>query len=293
MSDMKPLKIAINGNTYQDEHLDRLKDFFSLLYDNGVKIEVNSPFLSYLSQRIDLEPFGITKVDSPSDDAKAVISIGGDGTFLHSAQWVGNRNIPILGINTGHLGFLSVCRLDEMHSIIDELLSDTLLIEHRGVLQISADNLPDDVWPYALNEVAILKQDTSSMITVKTEIDNFYLTDYLVDGLIVSTATGSTGYNMSVGGPILQPTVDNFVLSPIAPHSLTMRPLVVSSNSTISATTLSRSASYRVSLDGRSFSMPCNTTILVKRADFDIFVMHRKEENFAATIRKKLLWGAR
>lgn len=290
---MKKIKIAINGNTYQDKYIDSLRDFLFLLTDEGFDVDIEEQFYAYLSERITTLPKGLNHVVEPAEDSTAVISIGGDGTFLHTAQWVGRRQIPVLGINTGHLGFLSVSCLNESKSIIEALKNGSFVIEPRAVLNIVSDNLPEDIWPYALNEVAILKQNTSAMISIRTEINDFYLTDYLVDGLIISTPTGSTGYNMSVGGPILQPTVDNWILSPIAPHSLTMRPLVVSSKAKITATTSSRTDSYRISLDGRSFSMPCDTVVAVQRADFDVFVMRRKGDNFAATIRNKLLWGVR
>lgn len=292
MSDYSHLKIAVFGNAYQDPYLAQLDDLFSKLWKIGIKIDIEKHFFEYLQNRIkNLKVNDV--VEAPDSGYNVVLSIGGDGTFLHTAQWVGDKEIPILGINTGHLGFLSMYRLEETDDLIDSLTNNRLQIERRSLLKVSSPNLPGDVWQYALNEVAILKQDTSSMISVRTTVDDFFLADYLVDGLIVATPTGSTGYNLSVGGPILQPTVDNWVLSPIAPHTLTMRPLVLDANSEISAVTTSRVDTYRVSLDGRSFSLPCESEIKIGKAPFSILVMRRLSDNFATTLRDKLLWSKR
>lgn len=292
MSDYSHLKIAVFGNAYQDPYLAQLDDLFSKLWKIGIKIDIEKHFFEYLQNRIkNLKVNDV--VEAPDSGYNVVLSIGGDGTFLHTAQWVGDKEIPILGINTGHLGFLSMYRLEETDDLIDSLTNNRLQIERRSLLKVSSPNLPEDVWQYALNEVAILKQDTSSMISVRTTVDDFFLADYLVDGLIVATPTGSTGYNLSVGGPILQPTVDNWVLSPIAPHTLTMRPLVLDANSEISAVTTSRVDTYRVSLDGRSFSLPCESEIKIGKAPFSILVMRRLSDNFATTLRDKLLWSKR
>ena len=196
-----------------------------------------------------------------------------------------------MGINTGHLGFLASCSLDEPDYIADGLIEGYFKPERRELLQISGNDIPDGTWPYALNEVAILKDDTSSMINVSAELDGYHITDYLADGLLISTPTGSTGYNLSVGGAILQPTLDAWIVSPIAPHSLTMRPLVVAGDSEIRLTTNSRAEHYRVSLDGRSFTMKCGSGILVRRAGFHISLLRKPDEDFAKTLRNKLHWG--
>lgn len=292
MSESKRLKIAVFGNAYQDPYLSQLKELFAKLADNAFVVDIERNFHDYLSQRIG--DFAFSKVvEIPSDDYALVLSIGGDGTFLHTAQWVGDRGLPILGINTGHLGFLSMYRLEETDDLIKSLINNDLTTEQRLLLQVVSSELPKDVWPYALNEIAILKQDTSSMISIRTEVNGFFLADYLGDGLVVSTPTGSTGYNLSAGGPIMQPTIDNCVLSPIAPHTLTMRPLVVSANSEIRAVTASRVDTYRLSLDGRSFSLPCETEITIRKAPFSISVMRHVNDNFAGTLRDKLHWGKR
>lgn len=285
--------ISIFGSRRQEPYLPQIVQLFRLLEANGFVVIIHPHLYSYLIDRNVELPDCCHQSDTPPAHSKAALSIGGDGTFLRTAGWVGNRNIPILGINTGHLGFLAMCDIEEAQTIVTDLINDRLIIEQRSLLHLEAPYIPDNFWPYALNEVAILKQDTASMITVQTMVDDSFLTDYLADGLLVSTPTGSTGYNMSVGGPILRPTLDNWVLSPIAPHSLTMRPLVINSDATIKATTRSRAKTYRISVDGRSFSLPCGSTITIRKADFSINVMRRHDDNFANTLRHKLLWGAR
>ena len=292
MSKCGDLRIAVFGNTYQDPYLLQLKELFFKLKEKGIEVDIERKFYDYLADRIEVSAFSDI-VDTPTENYDLVLSIGGDGTFLHTAQWVADLGIPILGINTGHLGFLSMYRLEETDDLIDSLMNNNLVIEQRLLLQVISQELPKDVWPYALNEVAILKQDTSSMISVRAEVNGFFLADYLVDGLVIATPTGSTGYNLSVGGPILQPTIDNCVLSPIAPHTLTMRPLVVSADSEIKTITTSRVDTYRLSLDGRSFSLPCETEITIRKAPFSISVMRQTDNNFADTLRDKLHWGKR
>lgn len=288
-----PRMISIYGNPHQDAYVPQIAILLHTLHEHGFEIYIHPMFHTYLSEHSDHMPDYYTSADAPPHKCEAVLSIGGDGTFLRTAQWVEDREIPILGINTGHLGYLSLCEIEEYESITQHLYDRSLLTERRTMLKITSDALPHDLWPYALNEVAILKQDTSSMISVSTMVDGNYLTDYLGDGLLVSTPTGSTGYNLSVGGPILRPTLDAWVLSPIAPHSLTMRPLVIDSNATISAQTSSRANTCRISLDGRSFSIPCGNIITISKAPFSTLIMRRKDDNFASTLRHKLLWGTR
>ena len=204
--------------------------------------------------------------------ADFAISIGGDGTFLRTARWVGAKEIPIIGINTGHLGFLAEESIKSAPQLIESLIEGKYFIESRSLLEVRA--VEGDIrsslsgWAYALNEVAILRQDTASMITVNTLLDNMPVASYQGDGLIISTPTGSTAYNLSVGGPIVQPTAPCWVLSPIAPHSLTMRPLVVSDSHIIETSVDSRAETYRLTLDGRTLILPINVKLRVRRADF-------------------------
>lgn len=225
--------------------------------------------------------------------ATVALSIGGDGTFLRTAQWVGASQTPILGINAGHLGFLADMNPSDAMSLTPQSLAN-LRLEPRMALKVNCSTpLPDCCWPYALNDVALLKTDSASMISVHARIDGSPLTTYQADGLVVSTPTGSTGYNLSVGGPIVQPGINMMLLSPVAPHQLAMRPLGVDGASKLQFTVSARSGSFLLSLDGRSLPMPVDTEVTVEAAPFKIIVAQRPEHHFAATLRTKLLWGER
>lgn len=283
--------IAINGSRRQSGHLDKLRRLLELIIGrSGGHPVVKRKFYKYVAEVLPgIWPEQTQVVPNGADfSADVAISIGGDGTFLRTVQWVGHRRIPILGINTGHLGYLADLTLDEA---LDSPGTDAFKVEERTLLRVGSDALPSDLWPYALNEVAILKQDTSSMITVCTAVGGAPMADYLADGLIIATPTGSTGYNLSVGGPIVEPSAPVNVISPVAPHSLTLRPLVVSADSEINAVVRSRSESFLLSLDGRSVVLPASTPLSITRAPFSILVVQRARHHFAATLREKLLWG--
>lgn len=279
-------KVALFGTTYGGKCPATALMLLKVLENEGYEVTAEGKFRDLLPPDDSL-----SGIDSPAADVDLVVSIGGDGTFLRAAQWVADSGIPIVGVNTGHLGFLATYNPDEIPSLPHDIATGKLRMEPRELLKIDMEGLPEGFWPYALNEVAILKEDTSSMIDIRTEINSFFLTNYRGDGLVVATPTGSTGYNLSLGGPVMQPSLGNWILSPIAPHTLTMRPLVVDSGSEITALTTSRADTYRVSLDGRSFVMPCGTLLRISRAPFRTFVAVRLDENFASTLRKKLYWG--
>lgn len=284
-------EFAIFGNRHQGAHLAEISEFFALLVRRGFQVAVDRRFYNYLLS----ENVTIPQVCYASDElpvsAEALVSIGGDGTILRALQWAGTRQIPVLGMNTGTLGFLSPYRLHEASELLDELGAGFLKVEKRGVLQVSGECVPAHIFPYAVNEVAVLKDETSSMITVQAVLDGYFLADYRADGLLIATPTGSTAYNLSVGGPIVQPTVDCRIISPVAPHSLTMRPLVVDADSPVELLTTSRAHNYRVSLDGRSFVMKCGTRICVRSAPFKAILLRRRHDNFASILRQKLYWA--
>lgn len=286
-------KVIIAGNRHQDGYLPEISELFEFLRRRGIEMAVERRFADYLlAEHVTLAEEEI--VDAPPADTGAAISIGGDGTFLRTARWIGPLQIPVLGINTGHLGFLASYTPAESAELVEMLYEGSADVEERIALRVDVGNIPQapDL-PYALNEVAILKDDSSAMINVNVCIDGNYLADYLADGLLVSTPTGSTGYSLSVGGPILYPTLDVICLSPVAPHTLTLRPCVVGGGTEILARTTTRSAHYRVSLDGVSFRMDSDTEIRIRRADFTPRVIRRRNDSFSATLRHKLLWGLR
>ncbi len=287
------MKIAIYGNDHQDNYLDLIDAFLASLAHYDVQIAMEASFYEHLCRILPIKPHIDEVISGNEFSATIVLSIGGDGTFLRTAQWIGAKGIPILGINTGHLGYLSAVKLDEMDSMFDDLFHERYKIEERALIECDCLGQELPGWHYALNEVAILKQDTSSMISIATKINDKELATYLADGLIIATPTGSTGYNLSVGGPILEPTAPNWVLSPIAAHSLTMRPLVVGDDNLLTITTTSRTTSYRVSCDGHSLSLPIGSTITLRKAPFVTRVIQRLDHSFTNTLRNKLYWGIR
>ncbi len=286
------MRVAIYGNLYQEDYVDHLYEFLDALALSGIKVEMESAFYNYLSRLLPQKPQVDGVIVGRDFDADMAISIGGDGTFLRTARWVGDKQIPILGINTGHLGYLADVTVDEMIVAVDDLKTGKYKVEPRALIEVTSPRKEAIVeWNYALNEVAVIKQDTSSMIAVEVKVNDVDLAVYKGDGLIVSTPTGSTGYNLSVGGPIVEPTAPNWIVSPIAAHSLTMRPLVVSDSRELTITTTSRATNYRVSLDGRSVTLPVGTTIKLRKAPFVVKVVQRLRHNFGDTLRNKLLWG--
>lgn len=294
MTHLHPVrKVIIAGNRHQDRFLSEIGQLLVLLFNKGITVCMERRFADYLiGQNVALDNVDI--VDNPPVDAGAAISVGGDGTFLRTARWIGPLQIPVLGINTGHLGFLAAYTPAESADLVDMLYHGHAWIEDRTALKIDVGDCPNaPILPFALNEVAILKDDSSAMINVNVDIDGNYLADYLADGLLISTPTGSTGYNLSVGGPIIFPSLDVISLSPIAPHSLTLRPCVVNGDAVITARTTTREAHYRISLDGVSFRMLPNTEVKISRADFSPKVIRRRDDSFASTLRNKLLWGLR
>ncbi len=285
------MRIAVFGSDYQQKHVEHLAAIFRELARRNAWVAVEESFYRYLCRLLP-EPPQVNDIITGDDfDAALVLSIGGDGTFLRTARCIGAREIPVLGINTGHLGYLADAGADEFATRIDDIFEGRFRIESRTMIAVTSDAPDFTADAFALNEVAIMKKDTSSMIDMEAWIDGARLANYLADGLIVSTPTGSTGYNLSVGGPIVAPQAPVWVVSPIAAHSLSMRPLVVDDRSVISVITRSRSESYRVSLDGQSFSMNVGTTITMRRAPFVTKVVQSVNHRFVDTLRTKLLWG--
>jgi NAD+ kinase len=221
-----------------------------------------------------------------------VFSLGGDGTFLRTAAWVGRQNIPVLGINTGRLGFLADVQTDEIAATLDDLFHGRYRIEERRLLQLDTPGQALHTGPYALNEIAILKRDTAAMITITASLNGELLTEYLGDGLLVATPTGSTAYNLSVNGPILVPQTPILALTPIAPHSLNVRPLVIPSDYQLHFKVDSRDKNFLISLDGRSEMLPSGSELNVRQAGFMLQVVKRENQTFYDTLRKKLLWGS-
>lgn len=281
-------QLLIFGNRYQQDDTTTVLSLLQHLRERGLEIAVEREYLSFLYHggAADVASFQVDDVP-PADMA---VSLGGDGTFLTTVMWVARQGMPILGINMGHLGYLTAGRLVEGNDLIDDVLAGNYRIEQRTMLEVSCDAARIE-HPWALNEIAVLRHDTSSMLDMETRLRSHALTTYRGDGLIVSTPTGSTAYNMSVGGPILEPTTSCLVLSPISPHSLTMRPLVVRDDSEITIRTHSRATHYEVSIDGEVTLCPTGSSLTIRRAPYCARVVQKEGNNFASTLRQKLLWG--
>lgn len=290
------MKVAIYGSRHQADHINDIAKLVVDLIENGDLIIIHRKLYDYLASNVGdvfvRATTSVTVTSEPGFSADVALSIGGDGTFLRTAQWVSDSEIPIIGVNTGHLGFLAPFTLKEAaEAVITHRLANYDIID-RSLLRVDLVGAEIDTWPYAINEVAILKKDTASMINIDARINRVPLADYLCDGLIVSTPTGSTGYNLSVGGPIVQPQSPSFILSPVAAHSLTMRPLVIDDSSLLTLNVSSRTPSFRISLDGRSVNLPNGTDIYLSRAPFVVKTVCCPGHNFFFTLRNKLLWGA-
>ncbi|MCI9607427.1 MAG: NAD kinase [Muribaculaceae bacterium] len=285
-------EIVIFGNNYQGAHADTLSRFFSgLLAMKGLRVRFDKCYRDYLAGIIPEAVAGADTFDCNDFTADLALSIGGDGTFLHTANRIGDKQIPIMGLNSGHLGYLSAAPLSDVDNTLELIAAKNYIIEPRTMLAASCDTHKIQSRPFALNEAAILRQDTGSMITVDTFVDGYPISTYLGDGLIIATPTGSTAYNLSAGGPILAPSARNWVITPIAPHSLNMRPLVVSDSSVIEVVPRSRSNSFALSLDGNTRNIPVGTRIRLGKASFVTNVVRLPHHTFADTLRNKLLWG--
>lgn len=283
------MKIAVFGNNYQKE--DQIKTILETLRDYKIDVYMERSFLEYLNSSYSLCNSEHI-LDESNIDTDMVISIGGDGTFLRTAAKIGDKEIPIWGVNTGRLGFLADTLHNDFEVALQEILANNYRVEERTRLSVEVNQSLDGDSYTALNEVAILKQDTASMITVNVTIDNEFLTAYEADGLLISTPTGSTAYAMSAGGPILSPTLSNFMLTPIAPHTLTSRPLVIDDCAELFIEVESRNVNYLLSLDGRSTILPTTTSFKVKKAPYPQKVVRRTSQSFYDTLRNKLMWGA-
>lgn len=283
------MKIAIFGSKHQKK--EQVEKLFGILTDSNVEIYLQEKFYYYLRDYLHLQYDVAGIIKSDEFDVDLVVTIGGDGTFLRAASIIGKKNIPILGINAGRLGFLADVGEEDLEATFEDVFSGNYRIEHRSQLHLTTEHKIYHGFNYALNEVAIMKQDTASMITVHAYINDEYLTSYEADGLVMATPTGSTAYSLSVGGPIIAPDAHNFVIAAIAPHSLGDRPLVITDDSIITFDVESRNNSFLISLDGRSNVFQAGTKLTVKKADFTLQVLKRKDNTFYKTLRNKLMWG--
>lgn len=288
----QPLKFAIFGNEYQVKKSTSIEMILDYLAQKGAEIYVENAYYEFLtrSQHIDVKAAGV--FEDYNFDVDYVISMGGDGTFLKAASRVGAKGTPIIGVNMGRLGFLADVLPGEVEAALDSLYAGECQIEEHAVIQVEAEGGVLAGNPFALNDIAVLKRDDASMISIRTQVDGEFLVTYQADGLIVTTSTGSTAYNLSNGGPIIIPQSSSLCLTPVAPHSLNIRPVVINDTAEITLDVESRSHNYLVAIDGRSERMTEGTRLVIRKAAHTIKIVKQRNQRYFSTLREKLMWGA-
>lgn len=288
------MKVAIFGQYYQNDTRPIIKDIFVFFNRNKVELVIEEKFLKILhEEKIVERQYNTFSTHADLDKSfDILISIGGDGTILRAATFVRDSGIPILGVNAGRLGFLAKVQKENIESFLQIVIEKKYSISKRTLLTIecSPNNEEIDI-NFAMNEISVSRKDTTSMITIETFLNGEYLNSYWADGLIISTPTGSTGYSLSCGGPILTPEVKGLVITPIAPHNLNARPLVIPDDTEIKLKISGREEQYLVSLDSRLTSVSNNSELKIKKTPFQINMVEIPEETFLKTLRNKLLWG--
>lgn len=289
------MKVAVFGRFYNERTAISAETLFNTLLKNNFEVYIESEFFNILTTQGEhhkiYSTFKIFEVLDTSFDL--LISIGGDGTMLRAITYVKDLGIPVIGINTGRLGFLATVQVEHIEQTIKNIINAEYKICERSLLAVETipKNTNISTINFALNEVAISRKNTTSMITTETLLDNEYLTSYWSDGLILSTPTGSTGYSLSCGGPVITPGTSCFVLTPIAPHNLSVQQLIIPDNTEVQLKVSGREQQHLISLDSRISTLDNGTIIKIKKADFKIKMIELSNESFLETLRKKLLWG--
>jgi len=287
------MTIAVYARSTKDNDPKYVEQIYSYLKNEKIDLIVHESYYDYLKSGNNFSLKLNTFANSEELISKAdyVISLGGDGTMLETLVLVRKSGIPVLGVNTGRLGFLASVNKTDLKKSIKKLTKEKFTLDKRELIEITGCNDCFDGVNYALNEFTIHKKDSSAMINIDTYIDGVFLNSYFADGLIVSTSTGSTAYSLSCGGPIMIPDAESFILTPIAPHNLNVRPIVISNNKQISFKIEGRSDSFNISLDSRNAQIPADVEIKVKKADFRFNMVNLEGQHFFKTLRDKMMWG--
>lgn len=285
------VRFAIFGNSLQTIAQDALAVLWNELKGHKTHIAIDKDFfLACDNLPSNIMPDEL--IEGNDFEADLVFCIGGDGTFLEAARRVSNKQIPIMGVNTGRLGFLADFAPFDLKRVVQDVFEGKFVIENRSLIQVETYGGDIKGYPFALNEVAVLKHDMSSMIDIDVHVNGEHLTTYRADGLIVCTPTGSTGYALSVGGPVIVPQAGIFGITPVAPHSLNVRPITMNDDAVIELSVTSRSHNFMVAIDGRSESCNEGCKLVLRKAPYSVRVFQRKNHSFFATLRNKLMWGA-
>ena len=282
------MKFALFTKLDSNENNDHIFSVFKSLDKHQLDYDVDSQSFDLISKLDNYNGgFNFSKVEKLSNEYDFVISIGGDGTILRSANEIGELSIPIIGLNKGRLGFLANSPVEIIESIIEKITNSNYRISERTIIQVEFEGKTKN----ALNEISISRKNTTSLITIDTKLNDQYLNTYWADGLIISTPTGSTGYSLSCGGPIIMPDSKNLVLTPIAPHNLNARPLVISDNKQIEISINGRENEYFVSADSQIFSVNIDSKINISKAPYFLKMVEFEEDSYINTLREKLMWG--
>ncbi len=280
------MKFALYIKLDPQENNDHIFSVLKSLQKHKIDFDIDSDSFDLLSNSFDSKT-NLNRIKKLTKEYDYVISIGGDGTILRSADEIGKLSIPIIGLNKGRLGFLANSPVEVFDSILDKIQTSKFKISDRSIIQVEFEgNIKN-----ALNEISISRKNTTSLITIDTKLDNQYLNTYWADGLIISTPTGSTGYSLSCGGPIIMPDSKNFVLTPIAPHNLNARPLVISDEKKIEISISGRESEYFVSADSKIFSVSIDSKLNISKASYVLKMVEFEEDSYINTLREKLMWG--
>ena len=287
------MTIAIFGSPYPEHFSKYIQHLIKKLEAEHIKLIIEEEFNVFLENNIRFNKSISTfnSYETLKNKADFLLSIGGDGTLLKAVTYVRESEIPIMGINTGRLGFISSISADQIDDAITDILKGNYKINERALLELSSDKKLFKDKNFALNEVAVSKKDTSSMIRIDAYVDDEFLNTYWADGLVVSTPTGSTGYSLSCGGPIIMPGTNNIIITPNAPHNLNVRPIVIDDNSVVKLKVEDRDQLALVSLDSRSRAFDSETELIIKKADFKVKLVQPQNNSLIKTIRHKLMWG--
>jgi NAD+ kinase len=286
------MKILLFGNAYRSDVVLSAYQLVTFLRNKQVDVWIEKTFYEFLKSHKSSFPDIYEPFEAIPKQADFALSLGGDGTFLNTAMHIGATKIPILGINMGRLGFLADVADHEIELALDKIVNNEYFIEKRTVLELQSMHHDWAPSSFALNEIALLKQDSSSMIAIQVKVNGEELNTYRADGLLIATPTGSTAYSMSVGGPIVVPQANNFILAPVASHSLNIRPLIIPDTWELEIQVKSRTNSFLVALDGRSSVFDHDEKLFIRKADYTIRVVKQAHHTFFNTLKNKLMWGA-
>jgi len=288
-------KVAIYGQSYTISAEKEINVLLNVLEENNIECYLEKEFYDLLIAEnvLNKKQKTFSSYKDLNNSFDLMFTLGGDGTILRAVTFIRNLNIPVLGINTGRLGFLANINKNQIRESVQQILKEEFTLQERALLSVETQPISNSISEvnFALNEVTIARKNTTSMIGVKTSLDGEHLTNYWSDGLIIATPTGSTGYSLSCNGPVISPDSKSLVITPIAPHNLNARPMVISDKTEIKLTVESREKEFLISLDSRITSVPENTTVIINKAAFSIKSVVLKNHSFLQTLRSKLLWG--